>query len=94
MALPPPPEKRKSFASAVSSSRADCIYLVRGTDSTSRNAWYYVQVEKMKKRIFEIDAKKGQIQLTDYGVILYSGYGDDSPQDMKVKMKEEYGFEE
>ena len=85
---------RKSFTSAVQSSRADNIYLVRGNDITKRPAWYYVMVDKMKKRLFEIDAKKGQINLTDYGQILHSGYGENPPEDMKAKMKEEYGFEE
>ncbi len=87
-------EPRKSFASSVSSSRTDCIYLVRGNDSTSRAAWYYVMVDKPKKRLFEIDAKRGQIQLTDYGKIIYSGYGENPPDDMKKKMKDEYSFTE
>lgn len=85
---------RKPFTDIVSSSRADNIYLVRGHDITSRAAWYYVMVEKTKKRIFEIEAKRGQINLTDYGNILYSGYGENPPEDMKQKMKDEYGFEE
>ncbi|MBV8938840.1 MAG: hypothetical protein JO089_03250 [Alphaproteobacteria bacterium] len=87
-------KERKSFTDVVQSSRADNIYLVRGNDSTSRHAWYYVMVDKMKKRLFEIDAKKGQINLTDYGKILYSAYGQDPPDDIKKKMKDEYGFEE
>lgn len=86
--------QKKSFTSAVQSSRADNIYLVRGHDITKRAAWYYVMVDKMKKRIFETDAKNGQINLTDYGNILYSGYGENPPDDMKTKMKDEYGFEE
>lgn len=88
------PAPRKSFASAVSSSRADCIYLIRGSDSTGRPAWYYLMVDKPKKRLFETDAKRGKIQLTDYGKVITSGYGEDSPQDVKKKMKDEYGFEE
>jgi hypothetical protein len=87
-------EKSKSFADIVQSSRADCIYLVRGNDSTGRAAWYYVMVDKLKKRIFESDAKKGQIQLTDYGKIIISGYGEEAPNSVKQRMKDEYGFEE
>lgn len=86
--------KKKSFTSVVQGSRADNIYLVRGNDITKRPAWYYVMVEKMKKRLFEIDAKKGQINLTDYGTILYSGYGENPPEETKKTMKDEYGFEE
>lgn len=88
------PTDKKSFADAVSASRADCIYLIRGNDSTGRAAWYYLQVEKLKKKIFEIDARKGQIQLTDYGKIIISGYGEHPPADVKQRMKDEYGFEE
>lgn len=90
----PPKQPRKSFMETVSSSRADCVYLVRGHDSTGRPAWYYVQVDKPKKRLFEINAKKGQINLTDYGTIITSAYGEDSPADVKKRMKDEYGFEE
>jgi hypothetical protein len=75
-------------------SRPDSIYLVRGSDSTGRAAWYYLMVEKLKKRLFEVEAKKGQIQMTDYGKIIVSGYGEYPPPDVKKRMKDEYGFEE
>lgn len=88
------PPERKSFTDIVSSSRADCIYLIRGNDSTGRAAWYYLQVEKLKKKLFETNAKKGQIQLTEYGKILTSGYGEYPPADVKKRMKDEFGFEE
>lgn len=83
-----------NFTASVAGSRADCIYLVRGNDSTGRPAWYYVEVDKLKKKIFESDAKKGQIQLTDYGRIIISAYGENPPDDVKKRMKDEYGFEE
>lgn len=90
----PPPTERKRFTDVVNTSRADSIYLIRGNDSTSRAAWYYLQVDKLKKKLFETDAKKGQIQLTDYGKIIISGYGEQVPADVKKRMKDEYGFEE
>lgn len=89
-----PPKERKSFAESVASSRTDCVYLIRGNDSTGRAAWYYVLVDKPKKRVFETEARKGPVLLTDYGKIIISGYGEEAPDDVKKRMKDEYGFDE
>jgi hypothetical protein len=87
-------QKPTSFTASVSGSRADCIYLVRGHDITGRAAWYYIMVDKPKKRIFEVRAKQGQLELTDYGKILASGYGESVPPATKQRMEDEYGFKE
>ena len=72
-------EKVKEEKRAAEVSR---IYLIRGNDSTGRAAWYYFQVDKAKKIRFEVESKRGQIQLTDYGKILISGYGEKPPDDV------------
>ena len=70
------------------------MYLVRGNDSTEKPAWYYLRVAQPKQRRFELDARKGQIQLTDYGKIIISGYGKEVPEHVRKRMKDEYGFED
>jgi len=75
-------------------SSADRIFLVRGPDSTNRPAWYYLLVDKEKKTVFQDNAKRGQIQLTEFGTIITSGYGEYPPKDVKQRMKDEYGYEE
>jgi hypothetical protein len=83
--------KPRSFTSRVS---REHIYLVRGKDSTGHAAWYYIRVERPKRNLFERESRKGQIQLTDYGTILMSGYGEKPPPDAVRRAREEFGFEE
>ena len=89
-----PASPRKSFADKVTSSRGSDIYLVRGQDTTGRQAWYYVLVDKAKKRAFEGREGTPDLKLTDYGSILHSGYGEDPSEAMVKKMFEEYGYKE
>lgn len=87
-------QKKGSFVSALFGSRPDCIFLVKGKDTTNRPAWYYVMVDKSKKDTFEHIEGKQSLNLNDYGTILHSGYGDEPPPEMKKKMEDEYGFKE
>lgn len=86
--------KKGSFVSSLFASRPDCIFLVKGKDTTNRAAWYYVLVEKTKKDMFENIEGSQSLNLTDYGNILFSGYGEEPPADIKKRMEDEYGFKE
>ena len=72
--------------------KADLIYLVKGIDD-GRNAWYYVLVERLKLSLFLKALNDDIIHLEEYGKILYSAYGDDPPQEITDKLKEEYGID-
>lgn len=84
--------KKGSFVSSFFASRPDCIFLVKGKDTTNRAAWYYVLVDKAKKDIFENIDGNQPLNLSHYGTILFSGYGEEPPLEMKKRMEEEYGF--
>lgn len=71
--------------------KADLIYLVKGVDA-GRNAWYYVLVERLKLQLFLKALNDDIIHLENYGIILYSAYGDEPPADVTNKLKEEYGI--
>ena len=86
--------RKGSFVSSLFASRPDCIFLVKGKDTTNRQAWYYVTVDKSKKDTFESLQGAQSLNLNDYGKILYSGYGDEPPEDIKKTMEDEYGFKE
>lgn len=81
----------RSFAAR--SIRSENVYLVKGKDSTGRQAWYYVQVHALKKRQFESFTGTLQLNLNDFGNILLSGYGDEPPPDAVALAREEYGFD-
>ena len=75
-----------SFLEKLNKNRSN-IYLVQGTDR-GRKAWYYVQVEPMKVPLFLKEAPGKQVNLEDYGRIVYSGYGEEPPEDIKKKVEE------
>lgn len=71
------------------SSRGDMVYLVRGKDK-GRPAWHYVLLDKLKKPMFEKTIKTGAIDVAEYGTILYSGWGENPPQDIVDRIKSEF----
>ncbi|HZZ78094.1 MAG TPA: DUF4062 domain-containing protein [Gemmataceae bacterium] len=68
------------------------LFLIRGNDSSGRAAWYYLEIAAEHKQRFETEAKQGQIQLTDYGTIILSGYGEYPPLDIRNRMRDQYDF--
>ena len=77
------------FAEDVRKKRSDCVYLVRGKDR-GKAAWHYVLVDKGKKQMFLAAAKSGSLDVADYGEVLYSGWGQDPPADIKKKIDDQY----
>ena len=61
------------------------IYLVRGKDR-DKQAWHYVLVDEDKIEAFNAKVKSGNIDVADYGTVLYSGWGQDPPKDTKRKI--------
>ena len=52
----------------------------------SQPAWHYVLVNEEKVQLFTKQAKTGIIDVAEYGKILYSGWGKEPPEDIKLKM--------
>ena len=80
------------FTEALKVSQSDLVYLVRAESKPSMEmAWYYVQVEsKAKLPIFLKKVKTG-LNLEEFGTVLYSGWGTEPPDDIKQKIKEQFG---
>ena len=70
------------------------VFLVRGKDSSGRQAWYYVRVPRTRAAIFERKESSDSLNLNDWGQILLSGFGDSPPASAKQKAWEEFGFRE
>ena len=81
-----------NFLEAVKASQSDLVYLASGKDNiTGNNAWHYLQISsKGKVPLFLKNIKTG-INLTDYGTILYSGWGEEPPEEIRLKIKEQFG---
>ena len=61
------------------------VKLVRGKDRGCP-AWYYVVVDEEKLDDFKAKLAAGAIDVTDYGRILKSGWGEDPPKDIDRKI--------
>ena len=79
-----------SFIAKLQCNRTELLYLVTGKDD-AKPCWYYVVVDKMKHEIFKVKVKTDYIFVPDYGTILYSGWGVEPPEDIKQKIKEQFG---
>ncbi len=80
------------FAESVQNSASDLVYLARGPETASgKSAWYYIRIQsRMKLALFLKQIKTG-LTLTDYGTILYSGWGEEPPPYIKQKIQDQFG---
>lgn len=79
-----------SFVDKIRKSTGELVYLVRGKDK-GRPAWHYVHVEKNKLPIFLKKVESGSVDVSLYGKVLYSGWGEDPSDDIVQKIKQEFG---
>jgi hypothetical protein len=65
------------------------LYLLNATTSDGRQAWYYLKIDKLKFPIFKFKtaAKNNNINLTDFGKIIASGWGDEPPASKKAEIE-------
>jgi hypothetical protein len=80
------------FVDALKASKSDLVYLVRAKEKPSNeDAWYYVQVHTKQKLPVFLEKVKTGLNLTDYSDVLYSGWGTEPPEEIKEKIKEQFG---
>jgi hypothetical protein len=65
------------------------IYLSTGTWE-GRATWHYVMVDKLKLPLLMGNAKKGSIDITQYGKILFSGFGSAPPREVTDFIRKRY----
>ena len=73
-----------SFVEMINSEKAGLIYLLRGEDQ-GKMAWYYLRFQnKIKYMVLKerLKSEKGRVDLTAYGEILQSGWGETPPEEM------------
>lgn len=70
--------------------RLNDVWKVKGKDAPSgKDAWWIIRVHSHKRVLFSVRIPKGQLDLTDYGEILESGFGRDIPPETLKR----HGFE-
>ncbi len=78
-----------AFTEKVQSSKGDLVYLVRGKDA-GKPAWHYVLIDKIKLPIFQQALKTGNIDVSEYGKVLESGWGENPPKEVTDAIKKQY----
>ena len=76
-----------SFVDRIVSSRSFLIRLVRAKNGELK-AWWYIRVRPDKFEEYKVAVRADKINLTKYGEILYSGWGEEPPEDIKEKIEE------
>ena len=66
------------------------IYLSQGFFN-GRPTWHYLRVDKLKLPILLRDAQKGEIDVVNYGNIIFSGFGQTPPDEIKEFVQKKYG---
>lgn len=85
-------KKRLSFTQTEETKATDSVFLVRGADTSGEHAWYYVLVDKNKRAMFKAQSGTDMLDITKFGKVLHSGYGEQPPEHIKKQMLEEYKF--
>lgn len=83
-----------SFSSKISKSDTGDIFLIRTTSPDGRAVWCYLKVFKQKKLLFERAVQSGEAgnDVSEWGEIIFSGYGEKIPPFFVQHMKNTYGF--
>jgi tetratricopeptide (TPR) repeat protein len=68
---------------------SNLVYLVRGKDS-DRAAWHYVLIDQAELPVFLQMLETGSVDVSEYGKILYSGWGEDPPPEIVKTVKSLY----
>ena len=76
-----------SFVDKIVNSRNYLIRLVRGKNQGEK-AWWFVRVHPEKFEKYKIAVRTEALDLADYGEILYSGWGENPPEDIQQKIDE------
>jgi hypothetical protein len=80
------------FQQVMAAERAHSVYLVHGDAGTDgRRAWYYLQIEPAKRVLFEKRMGEGELDVSAYGAVLYSGYGEQPPKCIAAWVAEDFG---
>lgn len=83
-----------SFRAKLLRERRTLIHRIKAKDSTGRWAVYYVYVAEAREPAFLAAIQGDQsIDLEEFGEIIASCYGEEPTEDVRRKLKDEYGFD-
>jgi hypothetical protein len=78
----------------VNKNKADLLFLIKSKDvKNNKDAWWYLLCkDKNSAIIFSNKIKKEDVNLSDYGKILYSGFGEEPPYKIVKQIEIDYNI--
>jgi hypothetical protein len=73
----------------ISNDKAGLVYQVTAT-AKGETAWFYLQVDEPKHKAFLRNIETGELDLADFGTVLYSGWGATPPEPIEARIKEQF----
>ncbi|PIR33703.1 MAG: hypothetical protein COV36_02255 [Alphaproteobacteria bacterium CG11_big_fil_rev_8_21_14_0_20_44_7] len=71
----------------------NAIVLCRGTNSSGKKFWVYIEAEKKTVMQMQQDYDNQKVvNFLDYGKVIKKGISDEIPEDVKRYMEEEHNF--
>lgn len=83
------PRPRMAFATRI---HTHPVVLVRHEAAGKAPSWFFLQVMQAKLQAFRRAMAEGELELTEYGTVLASGFGVSPPTRTMKRMQTLYGF--
>ena len=77
-------QHEKSWVAAAT--RKENVFLVKSNIGT-RKAWYYLDVILLRLPLFQRRIGNESLRLTEYGQILFSGWGENPPENIRMQVE-------
>jgi len=77
------------FTAKLSGSLGNLVYQVKG-EYQGNAVWHYVLVDARKLPLFNHSIRSGSVDVAKYGTVLYSGWGDEPPENIVKTIHEQY----
>ena len=84
-------KKATRYTDKIAKTMANNICYYSGVDKEGQEVWYFILLDQGKKERFSKDYEEN-IDLSHYGKILASGYGNSPSAEVIGMMKEKYDF--
>ena len=83
-----------SFVQKIRLSNASNVCLILSQDVQGRSCYFYLRIHPAKKELVKRLDPSRVTDLTHYGEVIASGFGESPTTELQAQMKMEHGFEE
>lgn len=70
-----------SSVKKIINSKSGAIYLITAKEQ-GKDSWFYVRVNKLKEPLLQVALETGELSISEYGEVLYSGWGKEPDADI------------